>query len=106
MQTVQPRKSYQQKINAPYGSKTGRTFLEIRAKNLQAVHTGRTSNSVLKFNAVRTAFNAGRTDPQNLDFCAENSMQTVQQLMSRTIPRFLCSRTAFNEAVLFLELCA
>ena len=109
MQTVQPRNSYQQKINAPYSSKTGRTFLEIRAKNLQTVHTGRTSISVLKFIVVRTAFNAGRTHPQNLDFCAENLMQTVQHLMSRTIPRFLCnqcSRTAFNEAVLFLELCA
>jgi len=64
---------------------------------------------VLKFIAGRTAFNAGRTHPQNLDFCAENLMQTVQHLMSRTIPRFLCkqcSRTAFNEAVLFLDICA
>ena len=50
----------------------------ILCQKLQTVHTGRTSISVLKFNAVRTAFNAGRTDPQNLDFCAENLMQIVQ----------------------------
>ena len=95
-------KSTVQQQNRPYLPRNSCPELADRT-------AGRTSISVLKFIVVRTAFNAGRTHPQNLDFCAENLMQTVQHLMSRTIPQFLCnqcSRTAFNEAVLFLELCA
>ena len=106
---VQPRKSYQQN-NKCTVQQQNRPYLPRNSCPELADRTaGRTSIFVLKFIDVRTAFNAGRTHPQNLNFCAENLMQTVQHLMSHTIPRFLCnqcSRTAFNEAVLFLELCA
>ena len=66
----------------------------ISVQNRTAFNAGPYPRFLCKFNAVRTAINAGRTDSKLLDFCAGKLMQTVQHLMGRTIPRFLCKQNA------------